>query len=1197
MSHPRRSKYDYQDSDEVEEGELNSSGDDKHKTSPRKSSRRRSSSSTSDSKIVNKPVMSGLQMIASSSRESQRKEDTEPRKRTREPSMSSSHTKKEVDSHVEAESSSEARASKKKKMKRHFKKGTSSETQSEPDIRKKSRRHSRRRDSSTESSSSSDSEYKSRSRRKKKKSKRSKRRYSSSDSSSESDSEDDKKRSSSRKKKSRVSKRHEVSSDSEDDRKRSRKKRDRSKREDVSSDSEDDRKSKRRSKKYESSSDSEEDNRKRSRRKKKYYSSDSSSDDEDYRRKKRRRRRDSSSNRIKKRKTRRSRSLSPPKRKMSPKRLRRCHYVPKMDFVVQNARRIIPKITLLTNYFMMTVPDTDVFVYSTKITPMKRDKYGGLVPIFGETPNGEDRRLKKLLKAANRGVFTEFCRKYSEPCTDDDPTFARIFFNSFSGKKIVAAFDGDRSFYTPVALEGYGPSEFEISGSNRNEFKGSVEVPDEDNPQKKVIYSIVVRFLKTVNIGYFNDYSSGFSVVEPPDEAKKALDIIINYGLLLRSIPLSNGFFSATEDGRKTLGVAKQMSLGHFQSARALRCGAVLNMDQVATSFQKPGPILNLMAQIKMNKVESYSEGELNDVIQHAIRTHVFDNEFMAKIEKYFSKVKVSTTHLEQKRKFKFGSLTQGSAQTINFDYVRDDTHRVMTVAQYFAEIVGKPLKFPELPCIKTGNEKRPVYLPLEFVNMEPNQSTGKLSQQEQLVMGKVFSKQKPHDRFDHITECAENVARMSEEYRRAFNITLNTKPVECEGLVLPRPAITFGSEITGGSEEKVIPDQGKWDLDNRKVFRSEKIRNWIVLNYVLTASSHRIDEFVKALSKKAKEMGVDMEEEPMTRRPSRDSPKYFIDVSLPPHKLGTAGIAAQRRIYSQYQPELMIFIVEQRNSVMYGDIKYQFEIASGVPNQCVKWKNVEDFRAPHCKYLLQNLLLKINLKMGGLNFIVSENLTTKERDRIVSVDILKNKRTMLVGADVTHHVSGSGFMDEDKFMASIAAVTASMDKRHSLYRESLGIQEKEIINDMKSMMSKLIRQYFERNKYLPEAVIMYRDGVADNTFDQIMDIEVKGMKEAFQEASIRFDDTVPKLTVIVVQKRHHTRFIPKYHEEKAGSDLPWERTGNIPSGTLVESQVVHPTDMDFFLCSHDSPVVSISLLMSLLYSDEFSFSGNCLID
>ena len=58
-----------------------------------------------------------------------------------------------------------------------------------------------------------------------------------------------------------------------------------------------------------------------------------------------------------------------------------------------------------------------------------------------------------------------------------------------------------------------------------------------------------------------------------------------------------------------------------------------------------------------------------------------------------------------------------------------------MTVAQYFAEIVGKPLKFPELPCIKTGNEKRPVYLPLEFVNMEPNQSTGKLSQQEQLVM------------------------------------------------------------------------------------------------------------------------------------------------------------------------------------------------------------------------------------------------------------------------------------------------------------------------------------------------------------------------------------------------------------------------------------------------------------------------------
>ncbi|KAK8786502.1 hypothetical protein V5799_023722 [Amblyomma americanum] len=54
-----------------------------------------------------------------------------------------------------------------------------------------------------------------------------------------------------------------------------------------------------------------------------------------------------------------------------------------------------------------------------------------------------------------------------------------------------------------------------------------------------------------------------------------------------------------------------------------------------------------------------------------------------------------------------------------------------------------------------------------------------------------------------------------------------------------------------------------------------------------------------------------------------------------------------------------------------------------------------------------------------------------------------------------------------------------------------------------------------------------------------------------------------PPLTFIVVQKRHHTRFMPAHDRDGVG------KCRNVPPGTTVDSVVTHPLDFDFFLCSH----------------------------
>lgn len=54
-----------------------------------------------------------------------------------------------------------------------------------------------------------------------------------------------------------------------------------------------------------------------------------------------------------------------------------------------------------------------------------------------------------------------------------------------------------------------------------------------------------------------------------------------------------------------------------------------------------------------------------------------------------------------------------------------------------------------------------------------------------------------------------------------------------------------------------------------------------------------------------------------------------------------------------------------------------------------------------------------------------------------------------------------------------------------------------------------------------------------------------------------------PGITYIAMHKRHHTRLFCVNKEDESGT------SGNIPPGTTVDSGITHPTDFDFYLCSH----------------------------
>jgi len=89
-----------------------------------------------------------------------------------------------------------------------------------------------------------------------------------------------------------------------------------------------------------------------------------------------------------------------------------------------------------------------------------------------------------------------------------------------------------------------------------------------------------------------------------------------------------------------------------------------------------------------------------------------------------------------------------------------------------------------------------------------------------------------------------------------------------------------------------------------------------------------------------------------------------------------------------------------------------------------------------------------------------------------------------------------------------------------------------------------------------PKRLIFYRDGVSEGQFKHVLELELPLIKEACAELKIN-----PKITLIIVGKRHHNQLFPPNNIS--------DRSGNAPAGSVIDTGIAHPTDFDFILQSH----------------------------
>ena len=192
------------------------------------------------------------------------------------------------------------------------------------------------------------------------------------------------------------------------------------------------------------------------------------------------------------------------------------------------------------------------------------------------------------------------------------------------------------------------------------------------------------------------------------------------------------------------------------------------------------------------------------------------------------------------------------------------------------------------------------------------------------------------------------------------------------------------------------------------------------------------------------------------------------------------------------------------------------------------------------------NVAMKVNAKLGGAT-------NRLHQDNII---ISPQNPTFVLGADVSHSAPGAA-------TTSYASMVGSIDlyaTRFAAVANTNG-QRVEIINtrNMLNFVITLLRAFHTSTNLKPKQIIYFRDGVSEGEYDKIVSEEIRDIKQACEQIEKGYR---PKITAVVCSKRHHFRFFPedKFSQDQWRNPLP---------GVIIERDITHPTQYDFYLNSH----------------------------
>ncbi|KHJ43423.1 piwi domain protein [Trichuris suis] len=630
------------------------------------------------------------------------------------------------------------------------------------------------------------------------------------------------------------------------------------------------------------------------------------------------------------------------------------------------------------------------------------------------------------------------------------------------------------------------------------------------------------------------DVISSLMVRSPEDDRSslQALDVLTSMRLLIRGNYFNfgnNSFRSCKEP--KYIGNAYELYEGLFKSLRPmLGLGKApfvltLNIESKTAPFFAGGPLLeSVMDELQLSQIPS---GPLTQVQVNRLKSR-------------FKGVKVKAVHTNHR--FKITDFTTETANTRRFQ--PDSQSAVITVQGYFLKQYNIKLNFPNLPLAIKGK----CAFPIELLHILPGQRVPltKLTDINQRNIIK-FSAVPPYQRRNDILAKVKEVGLDEDDkFGKALGIRRSDKMMAITGRVLPDPTVLY--QPVGQSCNLVTVRNGAWDMRDQKVFLSANVNRWAVANFC-RYPKNQVDEFMRRLVSKAHSMGIRM------------SNTYTNYANLEPVDFQSLNKYFEHLVRMDQVTFVLCLMPDSKDGILKNRIKFVGEVVLGLTTQCLRAQTVKKGLGNFgTDTLFLQVMLKVNAKNGGVNNEVNSEGPIAEK--------WIRKGVMFLGFDVNHppplsqaEIMQGKLPQEPSVVGAVCNCGRTFSDYRIRYRLQDARQENIDKDKMIGIVIEFLREYEQNNKALPSSVIVYRDGVADSQFSMVFNTEMRFINQAFRRYR---QDYSPKLTMVVVQKRHHTRFFKQTISPK---DKCAQQ--NIPPGTVVDIGPVSAKLFDFFLCSH----------------------------
>ena len=323
----------------------------------------------------------------------------------------------------------------------------------------------------------------------------------------------------------------------------------------------------------------------------------------------------------------------------------------------------------------------------------------------------------------------------------------------------------------------------------------------------------------------------------------------------------------------------------------------------------------------------------------------------------------------------------------------------------------------------------------------------------------------------------------------------------------------------------KTAPFNGtsKWNLGGMKFITANRLQNWGCLNIHKGPQPdpiHRqcLSNFMQVLN----DCGIETSE-PRPINLSKGSVSYDLENVFIRH----ASLS------------FLLVVLPDTDSQIYNLVKLFGDVRYGIRTVCVsnspkkfyntrldKWKRLTS--VPYNA----SVALKVNIKNGGVNQVCQES----------QLGFINSGKTMVIGIDVTHPSPGSGLS---------AAMVASSDKYLAQWPAEIRINpaRQEKVDMLGPMLREHLTYWNEKHGAYPEELLIYRDGVSEGQYQMVLDEELPQLRAACN--GIYEEKELPRITLIVVGKRHHTRFYRTIKGSNKICDGDEGRDGNPTFGTV----------------------------------------------